>query len=169
MDDPEAPVVDDRKVGVGAIEKGGQVEDRDGHGRVQKERRQFALVRALDGGLERPKHQKQPKQEANCQQELPEAPEVQVLGTLVTEPEPEMPQLVVDAEELACQAADNDHHERPEECVDAGLLVSGLLTTDPRRQNRPPPTQAVAIQKMASWRCQVRARLYGSQRAMSNP
>jgi hypothetical protein len=32
MDDPEAPVVDDGEVGVRAIEKGGQVEDRDGHG-----------------------------------------------------------------------------------------------------------------------------------------
>ena len=37
MDDPEAPVVDDGEVGVRAIEKGGQVEHRDGHGRVQKE------------------------------------------------------------------------------------------------------------------------------------
>ena len=31
MDDPKAPVVDDGEVGVRAIEKGRQVEDRDGH------------------------------------------------------------------------------------------------------------------------------------------
>src|ERR1039457_2400700 len=84
----------------------------------------------------RPKHQKQPEEEANCQQVLPEPPEVQVLGTLVPEPEPELPQFVVNAEGLACQAADDDHHQRPEECVDAGPLVSGLLATDPRRQEK---------------------------------
>src|SRR5450755_4648411 len=90
----------------------------------------------LEGGLERPKHQKQPEEEANYQQELPEPPEVQVLGTLVTEPEPELPQLVVDAEGLAYQAADDDQHQRPEEYVDAGPLVSGLFATDPRRQEK---------------------------------
>ena len=45
-------------------------------------------------------------------------------------------QLVVDAEGLACQTADNDHHQRPEQCVDASPLVSGLLATDPRRQEK---------------------------------
>ena len=34
VDDPEAPVVDDGEVGVRAVEERGQVEDRDGHGRV---------------------------------------------------------------------------------------------------------------------------------------
>src|ERR1039458_5085834 len=90
----------------------------------------------LEGGPERPKHQKQPENEGNCQQKLPEPSEVQVLGTLVTEPEPEVSQLVVDAEGLAYQAADDDHHQRPEECVDAGPLVSGLFAADPRRQEK---------------------------------
>src|ERR1035441_19355 len=90
----------------------------------------------LEGGLERPKHQKQPEEEANYQQELPEPPEVQVLGTLVTEPEPELPQLVVDAEELANQAADDDHHQRPEEGVDACPLMLGLFATAPRSQEK---------------------------------
>ena len=160
MDDPEAPVVDDGEVGVGAVEKGGQVEDRDGHGRIQEERGQFALVRALDGGPERPEHQKQPEHEASCQQELPEAPEVQVLGALVPEPEPELAQLVVDAQALAGQAADNDHHQRRQEV--RTRRISGVLGSAPPThgaRNRPPPTQAVAIQKIASWRCQVRARL----------
>src|SRR5271166_3964730 len=136
MDDPEAPVVNNGEVGVGAIEKGGQVEERDGHGSVQKQCGQFALVRNFEGGPKSPKHQKKPEEEAPRQQELPEPTEVQVLGTLVTEPEPQLPQLVVDAEELAYQAADDDHHERPKECVDASLLVSGLFATDPRRQEK---------------------------------
>src|ERR1035437_3801126 len=90
----------------------------------------------LEGGPERPKHQKQPEDEGNCQQKLPEPPEVQVLGTLVTEPEPELSQLVVDAEGLAYQAADDHHHQRPEEGVNAGPLVSGLFAADPRRQEK---------------------------------
>ena len=52
------------------------------------------------------------------------------------EPEPELPQFVVNAKGLACQAAGDDHHQRPEECVDAGPLVFRFLATDPRRQEK---------------------------------
>ncbi len=136
MDDPEAPVVDDGKVGLWAIEKGGQVKDRDGHGGVQKERGQLALFKVFECGPESPKHQKQPEDKANCQQNLPEPPEVQVLGTLVAEPEPELPQLVVDAEGFAGQAAGDYHHQRPEECVDASPLMFGFFAADPGRQEK---------------------------------
>ncbi len=54
----------------------------------------------------------------------------------MTEPEPELPQLVVDAEGLASHAAGDDHHQRPEQRIDTGLLVSGLRAADPRRQEK---------------------------------
>jgi hypothetical protein len=61
MDDPETPVVDDGKVVLWSIEKGRQIKDRDGPGRVQEERGQFALLRIFEGGPESPKHKKQPE------------------------------------------------------------------------------------------------------------
>ncbi len=118
MDDPESPVVDDREVGVGSVEHRRNVEDRDCRRRVEEQRRDVARSFLPDRRPERPEHQEEPEQEADHQQELPEAAEVQVLGPLMPEPEPELAQPPRHTQELADQAAADHQHQRPEEHVD---------------------------------------------------
>ena len=60
MDDPEAPVVDHRRIRVGAVEERGQIEQRNGDRDVEEERRQSARLRVLHRGPERAEHEKEP-------------------------------------------------------------------------------------------------------------
>ena len=70
--------------------------------------------------------------EADRQQQLPEAPEVQVLRALVAEPEPEVAQAVVDAQPLAAEAPEDDDGESGEQREDARPLPAGLGAADDR-------------------------------------
>lgn len=107
VDDPEAPVVDHGDMGVGAIEHGGQLKDRDGDGADQEERWELPLVRVLPHGRPQgPAHQEQPDNEAQGQQPLPEAAQTQVLAALEAESEPKVVQLVVDPQVFPAEAAE---------------------------------------------------------------
>ena len=73
VDDPEAPVVDDREVGAGAEEERGQVEERDGRRRVEEQRGELGPPGVADRRAQGPVHEDQPAREAGRQQQLPEA------------------------------------------------------------------------------------------------
>jgi len=87
--------------------------------------------------------------------------EVEVLRSLMPEPEPQIGEAVVDAQVLAAEAAEHDHGEGHQEELHSQTLARGSAPPTIGARNRPPATHAVAIQKMASWRCQVRSRLKG--------
>src|SRR5262249_46828773 len=73
---------------------------------------------------------------ADRQQKLPEAAQVQVLGALMAEPEPELSELVVDPEELTGEAAEDDHRQRSEKGEHSGLLSSRLAPSDQRSEEQ---------------------------------
>ena len=50
VDNPKAPIVDDREVGMRPVKQRRQVEERNGHGRIQQERRQFSLLAGFHSG-----------------------------------------------------------------------------------------------------------------------
>ena len=69
------------------------------------------LQRRLDAAP----HQPEPEGQADEEQDLPEATEIDVLVALRAEPEPEVAELLLDAEPLAGERADDDGHDRPEQ------------------------------------------------------
>ncbi len=134
VDDPEAPVVDHGEVGAGAEEERGQVEERDRRRRVEEERGQLGALAVADRRPQRPVHEHEPAREADRQQELPEAAEVQVLRALVAEPEPQAAEAVVEAQPLAAEAAEDDDGEGREQREHTRALPAGLGAADDRRE-----------------------------------
>ena len=138
MDDPETPVIDDREVAVRAIEQGGNVEERNGHGSVEKERREVRFALFHDGRAKSPEHEEEPEDQSSRKKNLPETPQIKILGTLVTQPEPQRSELVVDAEKLTAQTAEYHHEERNEEQVDAEPLPFRLMSSNPWGEEKTP-------------------------------
>ena len=138
VDDPEPPVVDDGEVGVGSVEQRRHVEEGDGHGGVEEERGQLALLRPLHGRTQGPEHEEEPEDQARRQQQLPEAAQVEVLAALVAEPEPEAAQQVVDACPFSEEAAEDHEGQGPQEHQHPEPLALGFRTAHQGRQEEPP-------------------------------
>src|SRR5215217_4196029 len=108
MNNPEAPEVGSREVGVGAGEQADRVEGGDGKGREEEEPGHVARVLPPETSAHHTKEHKDPEKEADREQCLPETPEVQVFPALVAEPRPEVAHKAVDPEKLPDQAPE-DH------------------------------------------------------------
>src|SRR5215204_3515247 len=114
------------------------VEERDGDGRDGEEREERApFVLPSERRRERAPHQKEPEDEADEEQYLPEAAEVNILVPLRAEPEPVLTQKLLDAQPLAAEAPDDDEQHRREERVHAELLILRLVARDGRRDEEP--------------------------------
>src|SRR5690606_5222293 len=66
------------------------------------------------------------------QNDLPQATELQILPTLVSEQEPQVAQISLHAEPLADHAADDQHHEGPKQDIDQEALAFRLASPDAR-------------------------------------
>src|SRR5262249_44858401 len=101
-----------------------------------EERGELAVAWAAHRRTQAAEHEHDPEDEADGETELPEAPEVEILGALMAEPEPEAAERVVDAEVLAEQAAENHDRERAEEHQGAQALTAWLVAADQRREEQ---------------------------------
>src|SRR5579864_5162658 len=88
MDDPKSPGIDDRVVGLRAEEQRRQVKHRDRKRGDEKEVCETAPLRIEAGGRHRAPDENEPEHEADDEQNLPEAADLEVFPTLVAEPEP---------------------------------------------------------------------------------
>ncbi len=74
---------------------------------------------------ERPKHQQQPKEQAQKEQDLPEPTKVNVFVSLVTEPEiRDVAEALVNREPLSGHGPSDDHNERHEKDIDSEALIA---------------------------------------------
>ena len=137
MDDPETPVVDDSKVAVRAVKKCGNIEKRDRHSRVEKERCQVRGTLFLNRRAKSPEHEKDPKGQGSCKKNLPESAQIKILGTLVAQPEPQRAEFVIDAEILATQAAEHHHKKCNKEQIHTEFLSLRLMSSDPGGEEQP--------------------------------
>src|SRR6185437_15248590 len=88
MDDPEPPGIDDGVVGLRSEEQRGQVEQRDRKCRNEKEVGKAPSLRIATRGRHRAPDEKEPEEEADGEQHLPEPTDLQVFPALIAEPEP---------------------------------------------------------------------------------
>jgi hypothetical protein len=103
----------------------------------EEQPRQVALVLTLQPAADTAEDQRRPEEEADHEQDLPEAAEVEVLEPLDAEDRAVLPEPAVDASELADQAAEDDHRERREQAVGEPVLAAGLAPGDHRRKEDP--------------------------------
>src|SRR4051812_28284767 len=87
----------------------------------------MALVTLGDGWLESAIHEEEPEDESDEEQDLPYSAEVNVFVSLRAEPEPQVAELLLNAEPLAGKRSDYDRDERDKQCVHARALKFGLL------------------------------------------
>ena len=139
VDHPPPPVLGDRQVGVPVPHQAGDVEQRDRRRGEQEQPQQVPVrVRLPEGRPHRPGHHRQPEEQADRQEELPEPAEVDVLVTLVAEPEVgHVAQPLLDREPLAGHRADDDDQQADEQEVDAQPLELRLVARDGRRHEQP--------------------------------
>ena len=114
------------------------------------------LVATRSAGHMRAPHQQQPEEQADEQQDLPDAAEVDVLVALWPNQNQQVAELLLDAQPLAGQRADDDDEQRAEQHVDAERWHFGSSPLTAGAMYSPVASQAVAIQKMPSCMCQVR-------------
>src|SRR5215472_660530 len=76
MNDPEAPMVDDREISGAVIEERGQVEHRNRKPREKKQHREFAILGIAERGLHRSKQKQDPDHETGGQPHLPRLAEI---------------------------------------------------------------------------------------------
>ena len=114
MDDPETPGVHHRVVCLRAVEERGHIEQRNGEGRDQEEICEAAPYRVAPRGRHRAPDEEKPEQKARGQQELPEAAKLQILPSLIAEPEPRFGKPLQDADPFAQHASGDDDDKRTE-------------------------------------------------------
>ena len=160
VDDPEAPVVDHGEVGAGAVEERGQVEERDRRRRVEEQRgrartRGGSRIAGRRARYMRTSQPASPTASSSCQKRPrsrysePWWPnQNQRLPRRSLMPSHSPPRLPKTTTARAASSA-----RTPARCP------RGSAPPTIGARKRPPATQAVAIQKMASWRWKVRSRL----------
>src|SRR5262249_12544809 len=111
MDDPEAPGIRDGVVRRSVEEQCWQVEHRDRRSGDQEESDKTSLLGVAPSRRHGAPQQGEPEDEADREQDLPEAADLEVFPALVAEPEPGATQPLKEPGPLAEQAAKNDHEE----------------------------------------------------------
>ena len=135
VDDPEAPELGGREVVAGAGDQPDRVEGGDRAGGEEEQPRHVARVLARKAPAQHAPEHHDPDDEADREQHLPEAREVEVLEAL--QPEPVRGRVLehaVDAEERADQRPEDDDRERAQQREGELALVLGLAPGDHRRQ-----------------------------------
>ena len=100
---------------------------------MRKERQQRSvLALANQCRFESRDHQHKPQHQADEQQDLPEASEIDVFISLTAEPEPHVAETLLDAQPFAGERSADHENQRTEECVHTKPLVLRLVTADSR-------------------------------------
>ena len=119
------------------VQETGAVEQPDRDDRHRQQTDQPPRLRPPKSGQDRAHHQEQPKQEADEQRELPDAPQLDVLVALVSQPEAcVQAELLVDRQEFTGQRSNHHDEERTEQDVDAKALVGRFLAPDDGRKEQ---------------------------------
>ena len=126
MDDPEPPGVDDREVGGAVVEQRRQIEHRDCRSGDQEERDEPAALGIAPRRRHVAPQQAEPEDEADGEQDLPGAADLEIFPALVAEPEPRLAQPLQDAGPFAEQAADRDDDDGGEQQMDGAALPGRL-------------------------------------------
>ena len=127
--EPPSPVLDHRVVRALAPDERRRVERADARGRQEHHRDQAARLRGpLQCRPQRAAEQRQPEQQADEQQHLPDAAHAREFEALVADPEAEIDALLLQRAEPAERGrADDDRDQRPEQDVHAELLMLRLV------------------------------------------
>ncbi len=124
VNDPPAPVLGGNQRAALAIHQSGSVEERNRDaGNKEQHQQRMVLVAPLQGRLQAAPHQPQPEGQADEEQDLPQAAKVDVLVALRSEPEPEIAELLLDAQPFAGERADDHSHDCDKQKVDAKALA----------------------------------------------
>ena len=128
MDDPESPGINDRKM-AGAIEEHGrQVKNGNGRSRVQKQGGNFSTIRLVAGRRHGAEQQDDPEDQAGSEQNLPQATQFEIFPTLMTQPEPQVPQELMEPKKLAQHAPADHNNQGAKEEVDTRNLAAGFVS-----------------------------------------
>ncbi|KZL09489.1 hypothetical protein PsAD14_01856 [Pseudovibrio sp. Ad14] len=87
MNHPPAPVFHDADMSVLAPKQACAVKQTDGNSGQQCESNETAVMTALQRGIESTQDQTSPQQQADEEEDLPEAPQINIFVALMTEPE----------------------------------------------------------------------------------
>ena len=126
VNDPEPPRINHGEVGFAGEEHRRQIKERDADGRIEEQRRHFTALGVFARRGNRTGQQHQPEDESEGQQHLPGAAQVKILPALMAEPEPEIAQRLIHAEQFAEQTAQRHDDQRGKENVDAFDLALGF-------------------------------------------
>ena len=149
VDDPPAPEVGDRERFLDPRERDhaedvehGDVDGRGPDQMLEADLPAPELLRRFDDRVaarpQRPEHEAAPAQQRHEEQDLPEAPELDVGQALVSEPEPAFVDQPLDAEVIAEQRG-TDHEQRdPEQEIDEESLPLRLAPSGDRRRDEQP-------------------------------
>ena len=133
--DPEAPELGGREVVAGAGDQADGVEGGDRAGGQEEQPRHVARVLGRQAPAQNPPEHEDPHEQADRQQDLPQASEVEVLEPLKAEPvRGGVLEHAVHAEVGADQRPEHDHGERAQQREGQLALVLGLAPGDHRRQ-----------------------------------
>src|SRR5262249_6884394 len=134
MHDPPAPVLGGQQMAPLAVHQTCSVEQSYCDGGNKKQRQQRTAVALYSKrGSERAPHHPEPEQQSAKQENLPEASQIDVFVALSAEPEPEVPQLLLDSEPFTSQRADYYDEQRGEQQIDEKSLTLWFCTADCRR------------------------------------
>jgi hypothetical protein len=121
-------------VGLGPGEQADSVEGRDGQGSEKEQPRHVCRVLPPQPSAKAPEQHGHPEEEADGEQHLPEASQVQVLEPLVAEPGPPPAHEPEDAEPLPDHAPEHHHSQGAEQPVGEEVLAPRLPAGDHRRE-----------------------------------
>src|SRR5215469_7468388 len=135
MDDPEAPGIGDGVMGRSVKKQSRQVEYRDRRSGDQEESDETAPLRIVPDRRHGAPQQAEPEDEADGEQYLPEAADLEIFPTLVAKPEPGVAQPLKEPDPLAEQAPNGDDDYSGEQEMSGALLPGGLAAAErPRHE-----------------------------------
>ena len=142
---PPAPVLHHRQVRALAVSKAGTVEQTDGDHRSRQQGQQVLVsTRGAQRRHHAAQHQHQPERNTGELADLPEATQVDVFITLVTQHEAPLGGHDLGNGQVVADERAHDHdHQRPEQNIDTDLLqLRVFATVDDGRQEQPRSQEA---------------------------
>src|SRR5215469_13658696 len=111
MNDPEAPVIDDREISGAVIEECRHIEDWDREPRKKEKHRELASLGVFERRSKCAIKQSHPDHKPGRQPDLPRFAEIEIFPSLIAKPLPQSPQHLLDTKPLSKQAARYNYNE----------------------------------------------------------
>ena len=133
MNYPPAPVFSGDQRAALSVHQPGSVEQRNRDARNQEQHQQrMVFVAPRQCRPDAAPHQPQPESQSDEQQDLPEAPEIDVFVALRSQPEPQVAELLLDAHPFAGKRSDDNGDHRDEQYIHAKPLSFRFSAADCR-------------------------------------